>query len=103
MIAEFSIIPIGQGESLSSYVAECLKIVKESGMRYQFTATCTILEGDYDSVMRVIDKCHRKVRGMSNRVVTNIRIDDRAGSNDEMTRKVASVERKLDVPIDWNL
>ncbi len=103
MIAEFSVIPIGQGESLSSYVAECLKIVKESGLKYQFTATCTILEGDYDSVMRVIDKCHKKVRGMSNRVLTSIKIDDRAGASEEMSRKVASVERKLNVPSEWNL
>ena len=103
MIAEFSVIPIGQGESLSSYVAECLKIVKGSGLKYQFTATCTILEGDYDSVMRVIEKCHKKIRSMSNRVVTNVRIDDREGSNDEISRKVASVERKLNVPSDWNL
>lgn len=95
MIAEFSVVPIGSGESLSPYVAECLRIVRESGLKYEFTATGTILEGDYDEVMRVIGQCHRKVMSMSQRVLTNIKIDDRAGAKDEIERKVQSVESKL--------
>ncbi len=94
MIAEFTIIPIGSGESLSPFVAECLKIVKASGLRYELTATCTIIEGAYDEVMRVIGECHKKVRSMSRRVVTSIRIDDREGESNAIERKVRSVEEK---------
>jgi uncharacterized protein (TIGR00106 family) len=94
MIAEFTIIPIGSGESLSPFVAECLKIVKASGLRYELTATCTIIEGEYDEVMRVIGECHKKVRSMSRRVVTSIRIDDREGESNAIERKVRSVEEK---------
>ena len=60
MIAEFSIVPIGAGESLSPYVAECLKIVKASGLKHKLTATCTLIEGDYDEVMDVISDCHKR-------------------------------------------
>ncbi|MEM2943575.1 MAG: MTH1187 family thiamine-binding protein [Methanomassiliicoccales archaeon] len=95
MIAEFSIVPIGKGESLSRYVAECIKIVKESGIRYQLTPMCTILEGDYDEVMDVIKKCHIRIMGMCNRVLTTIKIDDRRGKEDAMTQKVRSVEEKI--------
>jgi uncharacterized protein (TIGR00106 family) len=95
MIAEFSVVPIGAGESVSGYVAECLKIVRESGLKYQFTALATILEGDYDEVMDVIGKCHKKVRSMADRVMTTVRIDDREGAANEIERKVRSVEEKV--------
>jgi uncharacterized protein (TIGR00106 family) len=95
MIAEFSVVPIGEGESLSPYVAECLKIVRKSGLKYELTASATILEGDYDQVMDVIGQCHKKVRSMTDRVMTSIRIDDRAGATNEIERKVRSVEEKI--------
>jgi uncharacterized protein (TIGR00106 family) len=94
MIAEFTVVPLGTEESISPYVAECLKIVRESGLKYELTAMATILEGDYDQVMETINKCHKKVRSMSNRVMTNIRIDDRGGEVNAIERKVESVEQK---------
>lgn len=94
-IAEFSVVPIGAGESLSPFVAECLKIVRESGLKYEFTPVGTILEGDYDEIMDVVGKCHKKVRSMSDRVLTSVKIDDRAGATNEIERKVQSVESKL--------
>ena len=94
VIAEFTIIPVGVGESISPYVAECLKIVRTSGLRHELTATCTIVEGELDEVMRTILECHRKVRSMSPRVVTSIRIDDREGESDAIEREVSSVEEK---------
>jgi uncharacterized protein (TIGR00106 family) len=99
MIAEFSIIPIGKGESLGEYIAECVNLVKESGVKYQLTATSTILEGDYHAVMDVIEACHKKVLTMTNRVITDIRIDDRLGATNEMIKKVESVEKKVEGPL----
>lgn len=96
MIAEFSVVPIGAGESVSVYVAECLKIVRASGLKYEFTALDTILEGDYDEVMDVIGKCHKKVRSMTDRVMTTVHIDDREGATNEIERKVKSVEEKIE-------
>ncbi len=80
---------------MSPYVAECLRIVRESGLKYEFTPTSTILEGGYDEVMSVIGKCHKKVRSMSNRVLTSVKIDDRGGAQHEIERKVQSVEDQL--------
>lgn len=94
MIAEFTVIPVGVGTSLSKYVAECLKIVRKSGLRYQLTPMGTILEGDYDAVMGTIGQCHHRVRSLADRVLTEVRIDDRADGVNEMERKVKSVEGK---------
>jgi uncharacterized protein (TIGR00106 family) len=95
MIAEFSIVPIGSGESLSDYVAEAYRLVEQSGLKHQLTATGTIIEGDYDEVMDVISQCHKKVRTMAHRVLTRIWIDDRGGASDEMEKKVQSVMEKI--------
>jgi uncharacterized protein (TIGR00106 family) len=95
MIAQFKVVPIGKGESLSSYVAECVKIVQKSGLKYQLTPMATILEGEWDEVMGVVGECHRKVRSLSRRVVTTIEIDDREGRSDAMEQKIRSVQDKL--------
>jgi len=96
MIAQFKVVPVGKGESLSAYVAECVKIVQASGLKYQLTPMATILEGEWDQVMDVVGDCHRKVRSMSHRVVTTIEVDDREGRKDAMEQKVRSVQEKLD-------
>jgi len=95
MIAQFKVVPIGKGESLSPYVAECVRIVQASGLKYQLTPMSTILEGEWGDVMEVIGKCHSKVRSMSHRVVTSIEVDDREGRGDAMEQKVRSVQEKL--------
>ena len=94
LIAQFKVLPVGKGESLSEYVAECVRIVEESGLKHQLTPMSTTVEGDLDEVMEVIMRCHKKMREMSNRVVTTIDIDDRGGVKDPMSGKMASVERR---------
>lgn len=95
MLAEFSVVPIGRGESVSQYVAECLKIVEASGLSYRANPMGTVLEGDYDAVMAVIRTCHMRVMELSPRVITSVKIDDRKGATGMIDRKVASVERHL--------
>jgi len=95
MLAEFSVVPLGRGESVSEYVAECLKIVDASGLDYRINPMGTVVEGDYDEVMALVKKCHMRVMELSNRVVTTVKIDDRKGANHMMTTKVGSVEVRL--------
>lgn len=95
MLAEFSVVPVGKGESVSQYVAECLKIVESSGLPYKMNPMGTVLEGEYDDVMGVVKACHARVLEMCPRVVTTIRIDDRKGATGVIEKKVESVERLL--------
>ncbi|MFH1579927.1 MAG: MTH1187 family thiamine-binding protein [Thermoplasmatota archaeon] len=95
MLAEFSVVPIGKGESVSQYVAECLKIVEASGIAYKLNPMGTVLEGDYDAVMAVIRACHVRVMGICPRVMTTVRIDDRKGVQNALEKKIASVEKKV--------
>jgi uncharacterized protein (TIGR00106 family) len=95
MLAEFSVVPIGKGESVSQYVAECIKIVEASGIEYRINPMGTVLEGDYDAVMAVIRKCHLRIMDLSPRVMTTVRVDDRKGVRNALQKKIASVEEKV--------
>ncbi len=95
LIAEFSIIPVGAGVSLSPFVAECLRIVEDSGLNHRLTPMGTVLEGDTEKVMATIMACHSRVLAMSDRVVTSIKLDDRRDRPADMERKVRSVEEKI--------
>ncbi len=95
MIANFSVVPIGKGNSLSTQVAEVLKIVDESGINYKLHSMGTVLEGDWDGILKLIKKCHKKILKNSDRVLTTITIDDRKGKSGRIVGKVQSVERKL--------
>lgn len=99
MLAEFSVVPIGKGESVSQYVAECLRIVEASGLDYRLNPMGTVLEGDYDKVMGVVRECHMRVLEMTPRVITTVKIDDRKGRAGTLLTKIESVEKKLGIEL----
>jgi uncharacterized protein (TIGR00106 family) len=95
MIAAFSISPIGAGESVSQAVAECVAIVRESGLPNETNAMFTNLEGDWDEVMGVIKRCVDHLSTTAARVSVVIKIDHRSGVTGGLHSKVESVERHL--------
>lgn len=95
-IAEFTIIPIGVGVSLSKYIAACEKILEETNLSYELHANGTNLEGEWDDVMGAIKNCHEKLheRGVP-RISTVIKIGTRTDREQKMAEKTASVREKL--------
>ena len=94
MLAESSITPVGGDSHLSSRIAEALKIIDASGLRYQLTPMGTCVEGEWDEVINVIKLCHDRIRGLSPHVFTTVRIEDEEGEREKLTRNVSSVEEK---------
>jgi len=95
MLVEFSVVPIGTDVSISPQIAKVLKIVAESGVVYKANPMGTVLEGDWDTVMAVVRKCHDAVMKDSERALTTITIDDRKGKEARIQKKLESVEQKL--------
>jgi len=95
LLAEFSIIPIGKGPGLGKEVARVLKIVDESGLPYKINPMGTVVEGTWDEVIGLIEKCHKIMLNDEERVVTKITIDDRKGYFNRIEEKVKSVEKQL--------
>ena len=95
MLVMFSIAPFGKGASLSKYVAESIEIIEKSGVTHQTTPMGTILEGGWDEIFKVINKCRKKMRKTSDRVSIKIWVDDRKGTRNALKKKIDSIEKKL--------
>jgi uncharacterized protein (TIGR00106 family) len=95
MLIEFSIIPIGICSSLGANIAEVLKIVDASGLPYKVNPMGTVVEGEWDELMKLVKKCHRTAMKSGDRVVTTISIDDRKGKRNRIEEKVRSVEKRI--------
>ena len=95
-IAELSIVPIGTGStSLSSYVAACLEVVKDSGLTHEVHGMGTIIEGDLRELFEVILKMHEvPFKAGALRVLTSIKIDDRRDKEASARSKVEAVLAK---------
>ncbi|MBM4144692.1 MAG: MTH1187 family thiamine-binding protein [Nitrospira sp.] len=95
MLTEFSIIPIGIGSSIGDQIAEVLKIVDASGLPYRINPMGTVVEGEWDDIMKLIKKCHETVLKTGERVITTISIDDRKGKPNRIKEKIKSIERRI--------
>ena len=95
VLAGFSIVPVGVGDKLSTYVAGVLNIVDRSGLDYRLGPMQTCLEGDFDRVIKVIITCHKYMIRQAPRVLTHITIDDRRGRKGRITGKIKDVEKVL--------
>jgi uncharacterized protein (TIGR00106 family) len=96
MLAELSVFPLDKGgEGLSAFVAESIKIIRESGLDYEMHALGTLIEGPSDKVFEVIRACHENMTRHSARVVTTVKIDDRKDATGRIRGKVKSVEERL--------
>jgi uncharacterized protein (TIGR00106 family) len=96
MIAAFSVTPLGVGESVGEYVAEAVRVVRESGLPNRTDAMFTSVEGEWDEVMDVIKRAVDAVAARAPRVSVVIKADVREGVSDGLTSKVRTVEDLLE-------
>ncbi|HEY6083912.1 MAG TPA: MTH1187 family thiamine-binding protein [Nitrospira sp.] len=99
VLLEFSMSPLGKGESVGKYVARSLDIIDNSGVAYRLNPMGTVLEGDWDEVMAVVKKCYERMKKDCRRISCSIKIDYRKGHEGRLTSKVASVQRHLKRPV----
>lgn len=96
MIVAFSVAPSGMGESVGEYVAEAVRVVRESGLPNRTDAMFTTVEGEWDEVMDVVKRAVFKVAETSPRVGLVLKADLRQGYDDgQLAGKVERVEARL--------
>ncbi len=95
VLLEFSMSPLGKGESVGKYVARSLDIVDKSGVDYRLNPMGTVLEGEWDDVLRVVTRCYQRMKQDCHRISCSIKIDYRKGHSGRLSSKVASVEKRL--------
>jgi len=95
VLLEFSMSPLGKGESVGKYVARSLDIIDKSGVAYRLNPMGTVLEGEWDEVLAVVTKCYERMKKDCNRISCTIKIDYRKGHEGRLVTKVASIEKTL--------
>ncbi len=99
-ILAISVTPIGTGStSVGEYVADALRVIERSGLRYTLNAMHTEVEGELDEILRLVPEIHRALfaRG-ARRVSTVMKIDDRRDAPSSIEGKVRSVKERIQQP-----
>ena len=96
-IATINIIPLGtDSPSVGSFVADCIKVLKDAGANFKMNAMGTVIDGDLDDILMLVRKMHSVPfeKGIQ-RVVTIVSIDDRRDKKVTSSEKVESLMKKL--------
>jgi uncharacterized protein (TIGR00106 family) len=104
MLVAFSVTPLGVGEEVGVYVADAVRVVRDSGLPNRTDAMFTTIEGEWDDVLDVVKRAYEAVQararqdGASGRVSLVLKADIRPGVTGALDAKVATVERYLAEP-----
>ena len=97
VILDLCVVPLGVGVSVSRYIVACQEVLKEEGFTPQLHPYGTIIEGEWDSVLAAVRKCHERIHEMgAPRISTTIKLGTRTDRSQTAADKVRSIEQKLD-------
>ena len=95
MLVAFSVTPLGVGDSVAEYVADAVRVVRDSGLPNQTDAMFTTIEGEWDEVMAVVKQAVDAVAAVAPRVSLVLKADVRPGHTGQLTAKVKRVDEAL--------
>jgi uncharacterized protein (TIGR00106 family) len=99
IVAEISVVPVGTGStSLSEYVAAATRALEGiRGLDHDLTPMGTVLQSpDLQPILEAVRVVHDALFEMGlERIVTDLKIDDRRDVERTATRKMESVRNKL--------
>ncbi|MCL2670217.1 MAG: MTH1187 family thiamine-binding protein [Syntrophaceae bacterium] len=95
VLIHISIFPTDKGTSVSPYVARSVKIIRESGLPYKMGPMSTAIEGEWEAVMGVVERCFAALRKDCDRIYMTLQMDYRKGAENRIEGKIKSVKEKL--------
>ena len=96
VLADISIIPLGVGVSLSKYVAACERVLRDAGLDPRLHPFGTGVEGDWDTVLGAVRRCHDTLHEMgAPRVSTSVKLSTRVDREQTLDDKVRSVKAHI--------
>ncbi|MBU0718939.1 MAG: MTH1187 family thiamine-binding protein [Planctomycetes bacterium] len=97
VILDLCVVPIGVGVSVSKYVAACERVLTEAGLSPHLHAYGTVIEGEWDTVLGAVKRCHEVVHQMgAPRISTTIKLGTRTDRMQTINDKVRSVTERLE-------
>ena len=95
VLIHFSIFSTDKQTSVSPYVARAVRIIRDSGLPYKLGPMSTAVEGEWEEVMGVVDRCFKELRKDCGRIYMTVQADYREGAVNRIEGKIKSVEAKL--------
>ena len=95
MLIDLTVLPLRGGRHISDEIAEVIKLIDAFGLPYQLTPSGTCIEGEWETVMPLVQRCHNMVRSLSSHVVTVIKIDDEFGKDNQLIGNITAIERRI--------
>ena len=94
IIAQLSIAPVGKEVSVSKYVKIVLETLKKEKVKFETNAMATVIEtADLNSLFNAVQKAHNAVISAgADRVITELKIDDRRDKDATMASKLNSLK-----------
>ncbi len=90
-----AIAPFGEGDELSEYVADVVRVIRQSGLPNHTYSMFTEIEGEWDDVMKVVKEATFVLAEKGIRTEVILKADVRPGYTDMMDRKVEVVDELL--------
>ncbi len=95
VLLDFSMTPLGKSESVAPYVARCLEVIAASGLEYRLHAMGTTIEGSWEDVFAVVQKCYEALKPDCSRITCSIKVDSREGDESRLSSKVERVQKLI--------
>ncbi|HVQ00856.1 MAG TPA: MTH1187 family thiamine-binding protein [Candidatus Thermoplasmatota archaeon] len=95
IIAQLSIAPLGTGTSMSKYVKIVIDTLKKEHVTFQTNPMATVIEcKDLATLFTVVQQAHQAVAAAgAQRIITELKIDDRRDKNATMATKLSSISK----------
>lgn len=90
-----AIAPFGVGDELSEYVADVVKVIRNSGLKNKTSSMFTEIEGEWDEVMKVVKEATFVLAEKGIRTEVVMKMDIRPGYENMMSEKLERMESKM--------
>jgi len=96
VLIAFSITPLGAGDGVGDLVADCVRIVRESGLDNETNAMFTLVEGELAELFAVVQRCMEHVAANAPRASLVLKGDLRPGHDTgQLQAKKSRVEARI--------
>lgn len=96
VLLNFAMFPTDKGTSVSEYVSQIIKMIKDSGFEYKLTPMATIIETEtMKEALVIMEKAYAILEPHSTRVYCAATFDIKKSNKGRIVQKVKSIEDKI--------
>ncbi|MEU9116357.1 MTH1187 family thiamine-binding protein [Streptomyces sp. NPDC048483] len=95
MLVAFSLTPLGVQTAVADYIADAVRVIRDSGLPNRSDSMYTMIEGEWDEVMDVIKHATEAVAAKAPRVQLIVKADIWPDMPNPLDGKIALLEQHI--------